>query len=157
MKKTMILAALSFVTLYAGFWPDFSFAYTHGKGHVDKNFVRDNTRGIVLDKKNRKFYYDANASKKMTYDEAVKYCQNMDYLGYKKWRLPTKEEMRSLLELSRQKPRVKHAFKNVQKGIYWASTKDRLGNAWYFDFDLGRYYVADTDKKFYALCVGSEK
>ena len=157
MKKSIFVVTLSFATLYGGFWPDFSFAYGHGDGHVDKNFVRDNNRSIVLDKKNHKFYYDAKLSPKMTYDDAINYCKNLDHLGYTKWRVPTKEEMRSLLELSRRDITVKHAFKNVQKGIYWSSTKDRHHEAWYFDLDLGRYFVTDRDKKFYVLCVGSEK
>jgi len=157
MKKIFALSALSIAVLYGGFWPDFSFAYEHGKGNVDKNFVRDDKQQIVLDKKEKKFYYDAKPSGKMDWHDAVQYCEKMDYLGYTKWQLPTKEEMRSLLELSRRDVTVKHAFKHVQKGIYWSSTKDRKNEAWYFDFELGRYFVTDMDKKFYALCVGREK
>ena len=157
MKKTFLLSTLCIATLYGGFWPNFSFAYENGKGNVDTNFVRDDKQQIVLDKKESKFYYDAAPSKKMNYHDAVRYCEKMDHLEYMKWRLPTKEEMRSLLELSRRGLTVKHAFKNVQKGIYWSSTKDRMNKAWYFDFALGRYFVTDMDKKFYALCVGREK
>ena len=157
MKTILILFALCIATLQGGFWPDFSFAYTHGKGHVDTNFVRDDKQQIVLERKEKKFYYDAKPSKKMTYREAVSYCEKMDYLGYTKWQLPSKEEMRSLLELSRRDITVKHAFKNIQKGIYWSSTKDRSSEAWYFDFELGRYFVADMHRKFYAICVGREK
>jgi len=157
MKKIFILSTLCIAMLYGGFWPDFNFAYEHGKGNVDKNFVRDDKQKIVLDKKDKKFYYDAKPSGKMNYRDAVHYCEKMDYLGYTKWQLPTKDEMRSLLELSRQDITIKHAFRNVQKGIYWSSTKDKKKKAWYFDFDLGRYFVTDASKKFYALCVGKEK
>ena len=157
MKKTLLFTTLSFVTLYGGFWSNLSFAYGHGKGHVDKNFVRDENRSVVWDIKHHKFYYDATPSEKMHFTDALNYCNKMEYLGYREWRVPTKEEMRSLLELSRREIRVKHAFKYVQKGIYWSSTEDRLHKVWYFDFDLGRYFVAKKDKKFYVLCVGSEK
>ena len=90
----------------------------------------------------------------MDYDKAVKTCQRLGYLGYTAWRLPTKEEMRSLLELSRRSATVKHAFKNIQKAIYWSATKDGKKEAWYFDFDLGRYFVDDRNKKYRVICVG---
>ena len=157
MKKIIFLLSFTLLTLYGGFWPDFSFAYDRSDSdNIDKNFVRDNTQQVVLDKKNHKIYYDAKASSKMTYDDAQKYCEKMDYLGYTSWRVPTKEELRSLLELSRRKITVKHAFKNVQQGIYWASTTDRYNKAWYFDFDLGRYSTTEKSKKFYVLCVGEK-
>ena len=151
----MILIA-GVTLLDAGFWPDFSFAYTHGEGHKDSNFVRDNTKKVVMDKHTGKLYYDAAISSEMTWNQAKEYCTDMRYLGLE-WRLPTKEEMRSLLELSRQKPTVKHVFKSVIPAIYWSSTEDRKTEAWYFDFDLGRYFVADKAKRYHALCVTEPK
>jgi len=157
MKKIIFVLSFSLVTLHSGFWPDFSFAYERGdSGKIDKNFVRDDSKKIVLDQKDHKIYYDAKPSPKMNYDDALKYCEKMDYLGYTSWRVPNKEEMRSLLELSRRKITVKHAFKNVQEGIYWSSTTDRYNDAWYFDFDLGRYSTAEKSKKFYLFCVGEK-
>jgi hypothetical protein len=158
MKRWYLLLIAGATLLNAGFWPDFSFAYTHGKGHIDPNFVRDDTRRVVLDKKSGKLYYDAAVSPKMTWDKAMRYCSDLDYLGLK-WRLPTKVEMRSLLELSRHKPTIKHAFKNVVPAIYWASTEDRIKktDAWYFDLDLGRYYVTEKTRHYHALCVTEPK
>ena len=158
MKKIVFVLTFALVTLHSGFWPDFSFAYERNDSDkIDKNFVRDESKQIVLDQKDKKIYYDAKASEKMSYGDAVKYCKNMNYLGYTSWRVPSKEEMRSLLELSRRKITVKHAFQNVQQGIYWASTTNRHADAWYFDFDLGRYSTADKSKQFYVLCVGEKK
>jgi len=157
MKKILPFFLFSMLSIHAGFWPDFSFSYEHGEGNIDKNFVRDKSNKIVLDKRSQKFYYDAKPSPKLTYQEAIHYCQKMNYLGYTKWRVPTKEEMRSLLELSRRDITIKHAFKHVKPAIYWSSTKDRDKEAWYFDLDLGRYWVADMQKKFHVLCVGEKK
>ena len=158
MKKIIFVLSFSMVTLHSGFWPDFSFAYDRSDSDkIDKNFVRDNTQQVVLNKKDHKIYYDAKPLPKMNYDDALKYCEEMDYLGYTSWRVPNKEELRSLLELSRRKITVKHAFKNVQEGIYWSSTTDRYNNAWYFDFDLGRYSTTEKSKKFYVLCVGEKQ
>ena len=109
--------------------------------------MRDDSKQVVLDQKDHKIYYDAKPSTKMSYGDAVKYCKTMDYLGYTSWRVPNKEESRSLLELSRRKITIKHAFRNVQEGIYWSSTTDRYNKAWYFDFDLGRYSTAEKNDK----------
>ena len=149
---------LTLSLLHGGFWPDFSFAYDRSddNSRMDRNFVRDNQKEVVLDTKHHKIYYDAKPLAPMSYDDALKTCENLAYLGYTKWRLPTKEEMRSLLELSRRGVTVKHAFKNIQKGIYWSATKDGDKEAWYFDFDLGRYFVDDRHKKYRVICVGEQ-
>ncbi len=159
MRRCFFIFLLIAPLLYGGFWPDFHFAYDRSDDntHVDKNFVRDDQKKIVLDKKHHKIYYDAKPFPPMTYDEAVKTCEKLDYLGYTNWRLPTKEEMRSLLELSRRSVTVKHAFKNIQEVIYWSSTKDGYKEAWYFDFDLGRYFVDNRHKKYRVICVGVNK
>jgi hypothetical protein len=156
MKRWYLILVTGVTLLDAGFWPDFSFAYTHGEGHKDPSFVRDNTRKVVLDKNTGKRYYDAAVSSKLTWEKAEQYCAKMHYLGLK-WRLPGKEEMRSLLELSRRKPTVKHAFRHVVPAIYWSATEDGEKDAWYFDFDLGRYFVMEKTKRYHALCVSEPK
>ncbi|MEA3491925.1 MAG: DUF1566 domain-containing protein [Campylobacterota bacterium] len=153
MIKTALILSLSTAMLSGGFMSNFSFAYGGDSDKIDKNFVRDDKRDLVLDIKNQKLYYDAKPSKEMSYDSALNYCREMDYLGYRDWEVPTKDELRSLLELSRTHISIKHAFKNVQQGIYWSSTKDRYESAWYIDFDLGRYSTAKYDHKYYVLCV----
>ncbi|MEA3418125.1 MAG: DUF1566 domain-containing protein [Campylobacterota bacterium] len=153
MIRTSLVLALATVTLSGGFIPDFSFAYGGDSDKIDKNFARDDKKEVVLDIKNKKIYYDSTPSAKMNFFDAEQYCKKMDYLGYKDWRVPSKDELRSLFELSRRHISIKHAFKNVQEGIYWSSTKDRHEQAWYIDFDLGRYSTAKYDHEYYVLCV----
>lgn len=40
------------------------------------------------------------SSKLMTYDEAVLYCQFLDYNGHKDWRMATRTEYNSIRELA---------------------------------------------------------
>ena len=155
MKKVIPLMILTTLLASASIFA--SMSYKSGSGRVDKNFVRDDEKGIVKDLKNHKIYYDAKASKKMIYSDALAYCSTMTYLGYKDWKLPTIDELKSLAELSRRDLSVKHAFKNVQEGIYWSSTKDRHDEAWYVDFDLGRWSTASYDHTNYALCVRKDQ
>ncbi|MCF6206919.1 MAG: DUF1566 domain-containing protein [Sulfurovum sp.] len=156
MKKAPLFIALFGLSLSAGFWPDFSFSYEHGKGNIDNTFLRDNSKGIVLDTQTGKIYYDAKPSPQLSWKDAQQYCEDLRYLGLKNWRLPSKKEMRSLLELSRRDVTVKHAFRHIKPAIYWSATKDRRNEAWYFDFELGRYWVNDMDKHFHAICVADK-
>jgi hypothetical protein len=153
MIKIFSALAIATALLFGGFFSNMSFAYGRDSGKVDKNFVRDDNRSIVIDLKNKRSYSDGAPSKKMTYNQAINYCKAMKLGGYTDWRLPSKEELKSLLQLSRRGLSVKHAFKNVQEGIYWSSTKDRHNEAWYVDFDLGRYSTADFGHLYYVLCT----
>lgn len=153
MRKIFFVFSLLFSLSSANPIADFSFAFGGDSDNIDKNFLRDNKKEVVLDSKNKKIYYDSTPSKKMDHKSAMAYCKEMNYLGYSDWRLPSKEELKSLFDLSRSYISVKHAFQNIQKGIYWSSTKDRRDDAYYVDFDLGRYSTASFDHKFYVICV----
>ena len=49
----------------------------------------------------------------MTYTEAVKYCENLNFAGFDDWRLPTANELLSITDDTRVKPAINKAFKNV--------------------------------------------
>ncbi|MBA3025058.1 MAG: DUF1566 domain-containing protein [Sulfurimonas sp.] len=159
MIKISLAAALSATIASAWFMPSISFggAGDDSNTHVDKNFVRDDAIKLVQDTKNAKLYYDAKPSDKMHFFEAWEYCKNMDYQGFDDWRVITKEEAVSLLELSRRQVNVKHAFKNVQEDLYWTSTEDRYEEAWVVDFDLGRYSTKKQTNKYRVICVTEAK
>ena len=157
MTKVLSLFVVITAVIYGNFISNMSFAYGGDSGKVDKNFIRDDKKGVVIDLKSGIIYFDNAASEKMDYDKAVTYCKDMDFLGHSDWRLPTKEELKAIADLGRRSINVKRAFKHVQEGIYWTSTKDRHNEAWYVDFDLGRWSTASYDHSFYALCVRREK
>lgn len=157
MMKAVLIASCATVMTFGGFMGNMSFAYGGDSGKMDKNFVRDNEKEVVKDLKSGMIYYDAAPSSKMNYNKAVAYCSDMTYLDYTDWKLPAKGELKAILELGRRDLNVKRAFKNIQEGIYWASTKDRRNEAWYVDFDLGRYSTADFDHDYYVLCVRQGK
>lgn len=69
----------------------------------------------------------------MTWDEANTYVRNLRLGGFPDWRLPTKEELESLLTYCKSKGIPvkegkcveyynKIGFKNVQSFYYWSST-----------------------------------
>lgn len=104
----------------------------------------------------RLMWQDDEAAKTVQkdWDGAMAYCRSLKLLGFNDWRLPTKAELESIVDISR-KPTIKKEFKNVISHNYWSSTtyeydKDR---AWYVCFNGGsvfKYYKGDN---YYVRCV----
>lgn len=152
MKKVALIVLFSAVTASA-FFPRMSFGQRGDSRNIDENFMRDDNRSIVIDQKNKKMYSDTQPSQRVTFGAAERYCQKMTFQTYTDWRVPTKNELRSLLNNRRRDVTIKHAFKNVKDSIYWSSTLARHHKGWYFDFDLGRYGKRDVKKRFHVFCV----
>ena len=91
------------------------------------------------------------AKKAVPWQEAMKFCQDLEIANRKGWRLPTKEELSSLLDTSRSDPPLPdgHPFENVKTWEpYWTSTtyEDNSSNAWVVDMNDGK--VSDNLKVF---------
>lgn len=159
MLKIALLLTLSSIMASAWFMPTMSFGYGDNNDsiNVDKSYIRDHKKEIVLDTLSSHVYYDSTPSTKMHFFKAWEYCQKMNHLNQSDWRVPSKDELRSLLELSRRTITVKHAFKNVKEEKYWSSTQDRFEQAWYVDFDLGRYSTDKYTNKYRVICVRDSK
>jgi len=158
MIKTGVILGCVVTASFAWFVPTFSFGYNNNDStNVDKDFLRDERKAIVIDKLHSKTYYDSQPTEKMHFFAAWDYCKKLSFNGHKDWRVFTKEEAVSLLELSRPNLSVKHAFKNVKEERYWTSTRDRFEEAWYIDFDLGRYSTQKENYKYRTICVRDNK
>jgi hypothetical protein len=154
MIKFAFILGITSTILSAWFFPDMNFGSENDNTNVDNSFVRDHQKEIVIDTSTSKIYYDSKPSQKVNFYSAWAYCQDMNHLGYQDWRVPTKKELVSILELSRTKVNVKHAFKNISNEKYWSSTEFNK-DAWYFDFDLGRYSTHEPTYKHRTICVRS--
>ena len=93
---------------------------------------------------------------KYTWEEAFRECSNLRLLG-KKWRLPSIEELFSLLKYNQLSPAIESgSFPNTQSGYYWTSTMyiNLSNSAWIIDFGSG--YVYNNGKTYlgyHARCV----
>jgi hypothetical protein len=91
------------------------------------------------------------AAGKKPWQEAIEFCQDLVIGNRKGWRLPTKEELISLLDTSRGAPALPdgHPFKNVKLyGDYWSSTtyEGNSSSVWAVGLHYGR--VTDNLKIF---------
>ncbi|NWF66945.1 MAG: DUF1566 domain-containing protein [Campylobacterales bacterium] len=103
-------------------------------------FVKDSLKNI---------WQDNLLSNLMTHDEAVQYCENLEFGGYDKWKLPTIEEL-NIINNKQNK------FIHIGEGFYWTSTpvSNKSNNYWYVDFKNGgkNYYTINQDLG-YVRCI----
>ena len=104
--------------------------------------------------------------KKLPWQEAVKFCQNVEIGGQKGWRLPTRDELITLLDTSQSRPALPegHPFTKMREYKYggqgyigywhwqsegfWTSTEyeGNSNNVWQVSFHIGN--VTDNLKLF---------
>ncbi|MEA2028062.1 MAG: DUF1566 domain-containing protein [Campylobacterota bacterium] len=150
--KGFITITILFVTLiWASFIPKFGGGSE--KGRVDPNFTRDNNQSIVTDTKNKKSYTDIKSTTRYTNAKAISYCEKLTHATFSDWRLPSKNELKSLLDYTRKPVQIKYPFNNIQEGRYWSATQANQQKSYYVDFDIGRFNRTKSDKEYYALCV----
>ena len=102
------------------------------------NTVTDTKTGLQWIKQHSKLGGDF-AKQKMTFDDAIKACKNLDYAEHKDWRLPTREELCSIVDLLKSSPAIDQIFTNTQSDWYWTSTPCAwvAGVAWCVGFNSG--------------------
>lgn len=86
---------------------------------------------------------------------AVKYCSDLTIGDYSEWRLPSVQELLTLIDYDRHEPASDAEFKNESIGDYWSSTPfiDRDSYYWYVDFLFGFTSVAHAGKPNLIRCV----
>jgi hypothetical protein len=102
------------------------------------NTVMDTKTGLVW-VKDHDVIVDKKFAKRMTWKDAVEACKSLDYSGHKDWRLPTREELCSIVDLTRSEPAIDPIFKAHTDDWYWTSTTCAwyAGSAWCVDFNDG--------------------
>lgn len=100
---------------------------------IDK-FTRDNKKEIVIDNFTKLQWQDDVTAKttEVDWDTATSTCQNLTLGGYSDWRLPTNEELKSILK----NRRISSEFVNFASSFYWSSTTSASdpSNAWNVSF-----------------------
>lgn len=90
---------------------------------------RDNERNVVIcseKKLGRLMWQDEGRSSNGTWDEVQEYCKTLSLAGYKDWRLPTRVELLSIADRSKEKLALNMAFKYVSINFpdYWSQTEN---------------------------------
>ena len=106
-----------------------------GDSHASISGYVDNGDGTVTDTSTGLMWQQAGPSSAMTWEQALAYCEELNLGGYTDWRLPTKKELRSLVDFSRYDPSINTTyFPDTVSSFYWSSTTD----AYYYGLRVGR-------------------
>ncbi len=86
-----------------------------------------------------------------TWQEALKYCEDLTYAGKNDWRLPNKNELASLLNYDKSSSPYSD-FPNMPKKWFWGSTTsnelDKISRAWHTNFgNTDKIYGTNTESK----------
>lgn len=119
------------------------------------NFTEETKAGkvIVTDTKtNLQWTKDYGTS--LTWQQALSYCENLDYGGYTDWRLPNIKELETLVDDTKYNPAS--SFPEMPSSWFWSSSSfvSPTYDAWYVYFGYG--YVNYNNKAHHysnARCV----
>jgi len=117
--------------------------------HFEYEAVLDKETGLVWQRDTDDFQRSCS--------NACSYCYQLSLGGRKGWRLPTVEELASLVDPSQVNPALPegHLFTNVKLSDYWSSTTyaSNPDGAWYVGFVAGGVYITNKTEDNYVRCV----
>ena len=103
----------------------------------------DNKDGTVSDLDTDLMWQQATTPGVYIWDDAVKYCKNLILAGYLDWRLPTVEELRTIIKKGSSPVIIDmDYFPDTMASHYWTSTiyKCNSNYVWFVNFNSGYEY-----------------
>jgi len=130
-------------------------------GIASADFIRDDSKEVVLDTKTNLIWQDNLAVKdnNQTWNDALTYCEGLNLGGYDDWHLPNHTELSSLPDRTRYNPSLSSIFMNVGNEPWssWSSTtfQDDTSKAWliYFSYNGRDSVEVKTENYIYVRCV----
>jgi hypothetical protein len=131
---------------------------TYQKG-IARTFVVGGSTGLLWQRCSAGLNNDTTCSgyeSYYTWSEATSYCSSLS-LGGKTWRLPTLNELKSLVDYgTSSSPSIDTAvFPNTQSYYYWSSSTyaQNTNNAWVVLFSYGVVSYYNKPSNYYVRCV----
>jgi hypothetical protein len=115
---------------------------------------QDNGDQTVTDQNSGLIWMQADDGTKRIWQDAVAYCNGLDFAGQSDWRLPIKFELDSIVDYGRSYPAVHSVFK-CQSSFYWSATiyLDDPAYAWGVYANDGGDHWLDKSNRYYVRCV----
>ena len=94
---------------------------------------------------------------RLDWDNAVRYCANLELGDEVDWRLPTVKELFTIMDLQRYDPAIDPTF-GALDGWYWTGTElaENTQRAWFVDSYDGSVFHFFTYQSAYVRCVRSD-
>lgn len=87
--------------------------------------------------------------------ELKMYCKELTLAQREDWRVPTYQELLSLVDYKRSNPASKAKIMYIAATKYWSSTQSigKKGQYWFVDFKYGKSDTASDLERYNARCV----
>ncbi len=116
-----------------------------------------NASDTFVDAKTGLMWQDDRAAKntRRNWTEAQSYCSHLSLAGHSDWKLPSIQELQSIVDISRYDPAIKSGFKNVNPSdFYWSSSVYASNErAWVVHFKVGYTSYGNKSNEYYVRCV----
>jgi hypothetical protein len=94
------------------------------------------------------------ASNRRDWDGAIEYCENLSLAGFSDWRLPSREELRSIVRYDNCWPAIDTSFFTDKiDNSFWSSTSVDIQNAYGIDFTDGFCRISLKNNRNYIRAV----
>lgn len=86
----------------------------------------DNGDGTVTDRVTDIMWLQQTDGKRRAWEPSIQYCEDLEFAGYKDWKLPHNKELTSLVDMRKQKPAIDTGFfpDTDYKAYYWSRTPE---------------------------------
>ncbi|BCD60134.1 MULTISPECIES: DUF1566 domain-containing protein [unclassified Nitratiruptor] len=122
---------------------------------LDRHFKKL-ANGMVADYKNKIYWepYDKKRdAKKLRYEDAQRYCENLHLFG-RSWRLPTVDELYSIVNYNYVKPAVNKAiFGHMHHKYYVSDDEFNDDEVYVVGFAVGSVATGPINERYYFRCV----
>jgi len=83
-----------------------------------------NAKDVIYDNTTSLLWQDASDNKDLsiTYHEAQEYCSKLVIAQYSDFRIPTLEELQTIIDYTNYKPAIINGFNNAPNETFWTST-----------------------------------
>ena len=91
-----------------------------------------------------------------TWEDAIAYCEGLSLAVYTDWRLPNKEELKSITDDTLNNPAIDtNFFPDAHASNYWSSSSvaSLSSSAWYVSFSSGLVGYYGGLHQYYVRCV----
>ncbi len=119
---------------------------------------QDNGNKTVTDKQSGLMWTQSSEDIQHTWQDAILYCNNLDFAGQTDWRLPGKFELESIVDYGKSYPAINQVF-DCQGSFYWSITPhaDNPAYAWSVFCNDGADHWVHTTNKYFVRCVREER
>jgi len=153
---------------YIHFWEKTSESYTRcvrgGNYSANQDTMAerfaDNGDTTVMDNY-IELMWQQGESGSMTWEPALRHCNELNLAGYNDWRLPNVKTLQSLVDAGKYSPTIDTTyFPNAYSSLsYWTSTSDvhRPKRGWIVNFGTGIVQYKDKSRAYNVRCVRGGK